>query len=390
MANDLSNFTPEVWSRAIQIWKRKMLVAKEIASFKEQAGLSYGDTVHRPYSSDLVVNDYTKGTAVSLQDINSTDETMLIDRSKEVSFYIDKLDKIQNKYDAQLTYTQKAAYELANEMDQTLLQETKNASYYMDGGDVSGGTPGTPISVAAANVIEVFSVAKALMHTQNIEAIDPWVAVVTPLIASKIEQSVATNGFSTADTTLKNGYAGDFMGLKVYVSNNVLHSNLLTLAGQPTANDTVTIGGVVFTFKASAAVAGEVTIGVSAAATAQNLVNAINNSGTGFVAVSTANRNILKRIRATAVLSGTQDVLVYTNGATSHAEAGWNTSWGTEQARLLFCKKGAIDMVTQLEPEVQINKVDDKSGHNIIVLDLYAVKSFQEGKDRMYDVRVVA
>lgn len=53
-------------------------------------------------------------------------------------------------------------------------------------------------------------------------------------------------------------------------------------AGQPTAGDTVTIGSVTYTFRASASSANEVTIGGSAATTLQNLCNAINAEGSGF------------------------------------------------------------------------------------------------------------
>lgn len=52
----------------------------------------------------------------------------------------------------------------------------------------------------------------------------------------------------------------------------------LTVAVNPTADDTMTIGSTVYTFKATASVAGEITIGGSAAATQANIVAAINGS----------------------------------------------------------------------------------------------------------------
>lgn len=373
-----------------------MLVAKEIASFEEQSGLSFGDTAHRPASSDLSVNNYTKGTAVTLQDINSSDETLTINQSKEISFYVDAIDKKQMKYDAEVTYSQKAAYELSNDMDMNLLKETTNASFYMDAGDV-GGSAGTAITVSASNATQVFSTLKALMQTQNIESYDPRCVVVTPLIASQIEQSVVTNGFNTADTALRNGYAGDFLGLKVYVSNNVLHSNVLTTSAIMVAAETVTIGGVVLTAKASgaAATAGDFSIGANQTACLTNLAALINNyNGTAgststFIELSAANRAIFKRLNITAtVVAGT--IVITTNGKTSYAKASTVSTWGTQQANLLACKKGAIDMVIQMNPEVQRNKVADKSGYNYIILDLYGIKTFQEGKDRMYSVRCVA
>ena len=60
MGNNAAAFIPALWSKRLQILTKNQLVAKEICSFEEQAGLSYGDTVHRPYANDLTVNDYTK------------------------------------------------------------------------------------------------------------------------------------------------------------------------------------------------------------------------------------------------------------------------------------------------------------------------------------------
>lgn len=58
----------------------------------------------------------------------------------------------------------------------------------------------------------------------------------------------------------------------------------LTLAGNAVANETVTIGSVTYTWKASASAANEVTVGASASASIDNLVAAVNNgSGTGGV-----------------------------------------------------------------------------------------------------------
>lgn len=42
---------------------------------------------------------------------------MDINRSKEVSFYIDKLDAKQSKYDVEMESVRRATYQIKNEMD---------------------------------------------------------------------------------------------------------------------------------------------------------------------------------------------------------------------------------------------------------------------------------
>jgi hypothetical protein len=64
------------------------------------------------------------------------------------------------------------------------------------------------------------------------------------------------------------------------ISALVHATGTITSSGvQVTANDTVTIGGVEYTFVASPAVENDIDIGADAAATLQNLYDAINGSG---------------------------------------------------------------------------------------------------------------
>ena len=66
----------------------------------------------------------------------------------------------------------------------------------------------------------------------------------------------------------------------MYSTNNLAGSASLNMATNPTAGDTVTIQGVVFTYRAAPALAGEVDIGVDAAASLANLVALINTPQT--------------------------------------------------------------------------------------------------------------
>lgn len=55
-------------------------------------------------------------------------------------------------------------------------------------------------------------------------------------------------------------------------------SGTITISDVPTANDTVTVGSSTYTFKAEAAADGDVAIGATAAASAKNLADAINEA----------------------------------------------------------------------------------------------------------------
>jgi len=395
MGNNLENLTPELWSSRMQKWIKKSAVFMALANMEERKTLSVGDTVHRPYSSDMQVNDYTKGTAVTIQDLDSTDEYLTVDTTKEISFYVDNIDKIQNLYSAADERTRKSGYRLANEMDGAFLAQATNATNDFDDGDMSTSTnsgAGNPVIVSKTNAVELASLVKAMMNTNSIEWDAAWDLVITPTVASYIEQQVVANGFNTADLTLKNGYAGDFMWFKTFVSNNLKHTVELTLTGNVSADDTFTYGWVTFTFKAAPAAAGEVDLWSDAETSIDNLAAAITGgawAGTAYIEVSEANRRKLKNLRVSESNTATVLTLV-SSGNPSAAESLDNATLGDTTVSCLAERRASIDMVIQQMPTTQINKVSDKTGYNFISYDLYGLKTFTEGADRMIEVKIKA
>lgn len=256
MVNDLSGFIPELWSARIQKMRQKMLVSAAVSSFEEQKGLTYGDTVHRPTMSDFVVNDYVRGVPVTPQDITNTDDTLLINKSKEVSFYIDKLDEVQSKYDIEMAAVKRATYKIKDEMDMTRFKETINATYVADAGD-NGGTAGTAATLTPSTAVQFFETAKARLRSNNVEDDRGWYAVVSPTVTGIIAQTFIGAGFNLADSALKNGYKGDAFGLKIYESNNLLHTRVATPTSLVNTN-TLVVAGVTFTFATTATAAGDI------------------------------------------------------------------------------------------------------------------------------------
>ncbi|MCP3686658.1 MAG: hypothetical protein GY861_28810 [bacterium] len=254
MANALTAGNAEYRSKRMQYLLKNNLVARATASFEEKKLLSDGDKVHRPYASRASVRDYTKGVDTTAQDRTITDEYLDIDKTKEITTYIDNIDKIQNKYNLVNQLVDDDAYQLRNEIDGRYLREIINANLDVDDGDI-GGTGGNAITLTTSNVVKTFSKTKAVMREGNIEDNMAWNAVVTPSIVSVMEQSMVSNGFAKADSTLQNGYKGDYMGFRIFESNNVCHSTVGTLTGNVSADDTLTVAGVVFTFKAAPSVA---------------------------------------------------------------------------------------------------------------------------------------
>lgn len=391
MSNDISNFIPEIWSKRIQVLREKMLVAKAICNYEEQAGLSFGDRVHRPVWPDFVVNDYTRGTDVTLQDVTTTDDYLDINRSKEVSFYIDKLDAKQSKYDVEMESVKRATYQIRNEMDWYVLRQTIEATYDADA-EQNGWSAGTAATLTPSTTVQFFENAKAILRTANVEDDRPWYAVVTPKVVSVIAQTFVGAGFNLADSALKNGYKWDAFGLKIYESTNVLHSQ--TLTGSTVVNtDAFTVAWVTFTFATTASSAGDVDLGSSDTEAMANAVLAINGTGTPwattYIDISAANRKLLKTAGIWATSDGAV-LTVYGSGEFVMTESDSTLALGTLTAHCELGRMGSTDLVVQMNPEVQKNKDPKKSGYNWLIIDLYNAKKFTEGQNRSLDMRIVA
>ena len=389
MPQNLDAFIPELWSRRIQYLTRNALVATQICSFEEQPDLKYGDRIHRPYPNDLVVNDYVKYTDTVQQDLVGTDEYLDIDQSKEISFAIDEVDRIQMKYDLENSYVERAAYRLANDIDGNVLAEVANAKVSTDAWDI-GGTPGNAISLSTSNCLNAIMTAGAKLTANGCEMDKTWALVVSPKTASVIAQTVAQDWFSLADLALKNGYAGNFAGYKVYSSNNVAHERTISFS-TVVATDEIVIAWVTFTFVSSlSTTAGTVLKGANDAAALANLAAAVNGAagaGTTYVDISAADRAKLKGVRVS--LDGSTWVLS-TAWAVAVSSPDSTITVGAAVEHALLCRPGAIDLVMQQNIDVRKTPLPKQKADYYIISCLYGKKSFTEWQERMVDISIAA
>lgn len=383
MANDLSKFSPEVWSKRVQRLLSASLVGREIANTEDRVGLAAGDKIHRPYMSDVTVQDYTKGTAVTIQDIDTTDEYLEINATKVAPFYVDAVDGVQNVYNTVDVLSRRCAYRLRDNIDQAVLGEVSNANE----------ASSSLVTLSTSNVVSTFSNAKVTLFGNDVPN-ENLVTVVSPETAAIIEQYFAANGFKTADEALVNGYMGNWMGMKVYQSTNLPSAVTLNLATNPTSGShSVTINGVTFSFVADPTSPGDVDRGVDVATSISNLVAAINGgagAGTAYTEVSAADRRKLTNKQVTAVADTNAVNLTAYGKMSLSATLGGSDDFGDQTVSHIVGQKGAIDLVIQKEVATEAKDVADKLGKNYLTWTLYGVKTFSEGADRMFNLGIKA
>jgi hypothetical protein len=211
-------------------------------------------------------------------DITDVAETLTVNKEYYISFVVDDFDAIQSKYDVAMNYGNDFGIVMQTQMDADVLGEVFNASSTVDDGSI-GGTAGNGIALSTSNVLTTVTAVTKKLTKLNIYDTDK-VGAVSPEFEEIISQYYGAKVTDLGDDVSQNGYFTKISGYKLYSTNNLAGSASLNMATNPTAGDTVTIQGVVFTYRAAPALAGEVDIGADAAASLANLVALINTPQT--------------------------------------------------------------------------------------------------------------
>lgn len=396
MTNSLGAMSPTYWSRRMGKKLYKTDVFRALANFEEQATLKDGQKVDRPYRADIVVETYTKGSALTAQDLTATSDQLTVDQIKAALLYVDNVDKIQNKYSAANAWIDEAGKRLSNAIDARFLYEAFSANNTVDDGDI-GGTANDGITLTTGNVLSVVSAINLLLDLQNVDDGQRFF-VVSPHFYQVLYQYIAGRLTMLGDTTGENGNIGTYAGLQLYKSNNLTGSARWTPANNPSDADTITIQGITLTFKTViGSTAGNILIGGSTALTIANVVALINNggatsdSGVSNVSLSTANQ---RTVQNWVAVNGTSYLEVRAKGASYLTVSGSDATdvWtATQQVQnLLAGQKGSIDAVIQQEPTVEMGSTVSagKSGTNILPMTLFGVYTFHQGANQIVRVMI--
>lgn len=402
---------PETWSKEYQIVHDKIPVYPAISNYRLAAGLKVGDTTHRSYPTSLVANVMGADGSYEKQAVTDTDETLVIDKVYETSFYVKDLDELQNSLPVRTQYAKRSMVALFNQLDGDILGLYDQFTQTIDSGDL-GGTAAQGITVTSANAKKLFFTAKRLLQKQNImldngarftgfKSEDDKNAMAVAVISPEVYQNLleAVDGKDTAfgDKVAQSGNAGMFAGFNIFVSNALGWSASLAFATIPTAADTITINGVVLTAAANGAAtnAGDFSISTTNDLAGANLVLLINGTGTAgastYIELSAANRLLLKNITATYSSSGDALTLkatgkgsVVVSETLTPAADIWTTNLQVQHC--LFGLANSIDVVLQKEPSLTIKDAPTtRVGKDFVTWSAAGYKVFNDGKAQMLD-----
>lgn len=264
------NFSPVIYSKQAQLAFRKSAVVNAITNneyFGEIA--SQGDTVRIIKEPEVSVSSYERGTQVTAQDLDDADFQLTIDKANYFAFKMDDIEEAHAHVDFMRMATDRAAYRLADQMDQEVLgylsgykqsdlhaaADTVNdqvngtkavstagsdellASMKLDRSDfghITGGANNQSIPLAArlpgatslgtttASPLMVVAKMARKLDQQNVDTRGRWL-VVDPIFMEimKDEDSRLLNA-DFGGAGLQNGLIADNVhGFRLYVSNNL-------------------------------------------------------------------------------------------------------------------------------------------------------------------------
>lgn len=378
MANSVSSLNKEQYTKTVQSLLEERLIAMDICNIRK---LESGTTLNNPRGVYMNVDSYTKYTDVTDQDVTYTNETLTINQTPIISFVYDAVDRLDNSYDAVAIEAPKAAYRIKQDIEGNLFNEYSNA----------GSAAAATVTLSTSNVVSTYGDGYATLTNAGVDS-DNIVAVVDPFQLNMIGQGALGNTFNVADESYRRGYKGEFQNMRLYVSTNLTASYTLDLATNPTADDTITINGVVLTAKAVPSAAGEFDIGASADATAANIILAINGTGTPgattYIEVSASDRAKLEGITAT---DGTDLITIESKRGYKVVSTSMTAAANDFQAVVIhniLMEKGAIDFAMQKEVSLKTQDVHKQLATRYMTWTRYGIKTFTQGAERMYDLPI--
>jgi len=403
MANSLTAMSPTYWSKIMGIKLYKKNVFRNIASFREEAVLKDGQIVDRPYRADVYVQAYTKGTALTAQDITATSDQLTVNKIFAALIYVDDVDKIQNKWDAASIWSEEVITSLSNQMDADCLYTgAKNATDTVDYNDLdSNQTAGNPIVLTTSNVLNLFTVTARKLSVNNVDSANRFF-VISAQVKQVLLTYLAGRESILGDKTGEAGMIGRYMGFDLYESNNLTALIRITPASAATDTQTVVVNGITITFEntpaTSSATAFSVDVDATIAAEITSLALVINTPTTSSATdgIGPTGSGLASLQRGWFAVDGTTYIDIYIKGASTIATltgtaTGWTGTNVTFYKQLnLAGEKGAIDFVAQQEPSVKMASTVSagKDGMNILCKDLYAVGVFQDMKSRVFGVEI--
>lgn len=360
------------------------------------------DTVNRVILNKPQLGTYTPGTDVSYQALSATNEQLTISTWKYAAVTIDDTEKKQSAYEIGAVLAQQMQRVHNNNIEQAFLAEVTNATHTVDAGSV-GGSAGSYISLNTDNVPQVFTAAGTKLWSIDVKSSNRF-AIIGPHTYETLLLQSAGRPTGLGDTVSINGRAGERFGWNIIVNNNLPFTAVLSMVTQPSNGDTITIAGVTITLHATLVASAWADIRTNVDTTRSFIRDLINyNNGTGgtvagtvgtdFTDVASEDRYTWQRRGLLAVNDDSADTLTitgYGDIVCSETLTDATDGFTSKRQESLFTVAGSVDMVVQINPHVEVNRVEKQFADQVKSLSGYGKKTYADGARKMVRVKINA
>lgn len=396
--NSLSSFNPAFWAREAE---RSLFVDNKAMAIADTTLRNLvageGDTVNRVIMSYPASGTYVPGTDINANALTGTKESLTIGTWFSSLVIVDDTEKKQSIVAIGELAAKRMMADHNNRIEQSIVSEVTNSLWTLDDGNI-GGTSGNNAVINTANIPQVFTAADTKLDAIDAPKAGRTAVVGTHFLNTLKLQQAARPGSVIGDGVNTRGIVTSLFGWDILYSNNLPYSANLSFATIPVATDTITVAGVVFTAAANGAATnpGDYSISTTADLAAANFAAALNFTGTPgattYIDISAESRFLLTlKRRITAVyttpnlaVSGFGDIVVSAKNTPA------TNVWSAQRQDSLFLVAGAISMIVQIPPVVEVSRNPKQFGDIVKSLVGFGKKTYADGAREMVRVKIDA
>lgn len=190
------------------------LIAKRICTLDTGSQINKkGDQVTFCGLADPTVKDYN-GT-INYEDLDDTGITMVIQQQKYVAFKVDDIEAFRSSIDIKGTQVERSGYKLKDTADKYVLGLAEDESI----------TKRISASVSEDNILQYMAKVRRYLDEANVPHGQAFF-VIDPMVKEKIELAGVKFGINEGMKGFEGGLEwADYLGMKLFVSNNVKVTN---------------------------------------------------------------------------------------------------------------------------------------------------------------------
>lgn len=188
------------------------LIAKRICTLNTGSQINKkGDQVSFVALTDPTVKDY-KGT-IDYENLEDNDITLKIEQAKYVAFKIDDIEAFRSSIDIKGTQVERSGYKLKDQADKYVLALAKDTA-------ITNRVDGTGMS--EDNALQLIAKVRRKLDEANVPHGQAFL-VIDPMVKEKLELAGIKFGINEGMKGFEGGLEwADYLGMKLFVSNNVV------------------------------------------------------------------------------------------------------------------------------------------------------------------------